>query len=97
MPGLKSECDTELLKVAVVWPPSSTKDYIASSRTRQEDELFEEYEKVYQAHWTLRDIKLNNKPVSRKYNSEVVYERHYGFNWVTGYMGQDWDEVTTDT
>lgn len=97
MPDLKSECDTELLKMAVVWPPSSTKDYIASSKTREEDELFEEYEKVYQAHWKVRDAQLNNKPVPKKYNSEVVYERHYGFNWVTGYMGQDWDEITTDT
>lgn len=97
MPGIKSECNTEPLKKAVVWPPDSTKEYIASSKNRSEDELFKEYEKVYQAHWKVRDAQLNNKPVPEKYNPEVVYERHYGFNWLTGYMGQDWDDITTDT
>jgi hypothetical protein len=97
MPNLKSECDTESLILAVILPPSSTKDYIASSVIREEEELFEEYEKVYQAHWAVRDAQLNSKAVSKECNSEVVYERHYGFNWVTGYMGQDWDEITTDT
>lgn len=97
MPGLKSECDTGPLKAAVIWPPNSTKEYLASSKTRAEDDLFEEHEKVYQAHWEIRDAQLNNKTVPKKLNQEVVYERHYGFNWVTGYMGQDWDDITTDT
>jgi len=97
MPDLKSECDTGPLKKAVVWPPASTKEYIASAKIRAEDELSEEYEKVYQAHWKVRDARLNNKSVPKKFNPEVVYERHYGFNWVIGYMGQDWDDITTDT
>lgn len=97
MPGLKSECDTESLKTAVVWLPNSTKEYISSAKMRADDELFEEYEKVYQAHWIVRDAQLNNKAVPKKFNPEVVYERHYGFNWITGYMGQEWDDVTTDT
>jgi hypothetical protein len=27
----------------------------------------------------------------------VVYERHYALNWLTGYMDQDWDDISTDT
>lgn len=95
--NLKSECNTEPLKKSVIWPPNSTKEYISSSKIRSEDEIFEEYEKVYQAHWKVRDAQLNNKTIPKKFNPEVVYERHYGFNWVTGYMGQEWDDVTTDT
>lgn len=97
MPSLKSECDTEPLKKAVIWSPNSTKEYITSSKIRSEDDLFEEYEKVYQAHWKVRDAQINNKAVPKKFNPEVVYERHYGFNWVIGYMGQSWDDITTDT
>lgn len=97
MPDLKFECDTEPLKKAVIWSPNSTKEYISSSQLRDEDEIFEEYEKVYQAHWKVRDSQLNNKKIPKKYNPEVVYERHYGFNWVIGYMGQEWDDITTDT
>ncbi|MGO7286211.1 DUF4272 domain-containing protein, partial [Rhizobium ruizarguesonis] len=24
-------------------------------------------------------------------------ERHYALNWLTGYMDQDWDDISTDT
>ncbi len=27
----------------------------------------------------------------------IVYERHYVLNWLIGYSGQAWDDVTTDT
>jgi uncharacterized protein DUF4272 len=30
-------------------------------------------------------------------DSGVVYERHYALNWLIGYMGREWDDVTTDT
>lgn len=31
------------------------------------------------------------------YDAGVVKERHHALNWLTGYFGQEWDEVTTDT
>jgi len=27
----------------------------------------------------------------------IVIERHAALNWLIGYMGQSWDEITTDT
>jgi hypothetical protein len=97
LPGLDSECDTEPLKAAVVWPPDSTKEYISSATIRGEDEISTEYEKVYDAHWEVRDAQLNDKDVPEQFNAGVVQERHHGFNWVIGYMQQDWDDITTDT
>lgn len=97
MPAINKQCDTELLKKAVIWSPHPTKEYISSAALRDEDEISEEYEKIYDAHWVVRDAQLNNKIVPKKYDSEVVFERHYGFNWATGYMGQPWDEISTDT
>lgn len=97
MPGLKSECNTELLKKAVIWSPNSTKEYISSSVIRDEEEINSEYEKVYQAHWKVRDREINGKAPLKSLNSGVVYERHYSFNWVIGYMGQGWDDISTDT
>lgn len=97
MPGIDKQCDTDPLKQAVIWSPDATHEYISSSELRDEDEIFDEYEKVYQAHWEVRDAQLNNKTMPKKYDPEVVYERHYGFNWLTGYMGQGWDDITTDT
>jgi len=97
MPAINKQCNTEPLKNAVIWSPHPTKDYISSAVLREEDEINKEYEKIYQAHWKVRDAQLNNKSVPKKYEPEVVSERHYGFNWATGYMGQPWDEITTDT
>ena len=97
MPGITGQCDTEPLKQAVVWPPHSTEAYILSAGLRDEEDIGREYEKVYQAHWKVRDARLNGKRVPRKFDPEVIYERHYGFNWVMGYMKQPWDEITTDT
>lgn len=97
MPAINKQCDTEPLKKAVIWSPNPTQEYISSSVLRDEDEISEEYEKIYEAHWTVRDAQLNNKSVPKKYDAEVVSERHYGFNWAIGYMGQSWDEISTDT
>ncbi len=97
LPPLAKECDTESLKKAVIWPPASTAEFISSAELRNDNEITEEYEKVYQAHWKVRDAKLNNKKIPNNYNPSVVYERHYAFNWLTGYMGQSWDDISTDT
>lgn len=97
MPAINKQCNTEPLKKAVIWSPHPTTEYISSAVLRDEDEINKEYEKIYEAHWIVRDAQLNNKSVPKKYDAEVVSERHYGFNWATGYMGQPWDEIATDT
>jgi hypothetical protein len=28
---------------------------------------------------------------------EVVHERHYAINWIIGDIGQEWDDISTDT
>jgi hypothetical protein len=97
MPGLGRQCDVDSLKGAVLWPPHPTPSYVSSSTLRKAEEISKAYEKVYRAHWKVRDAQLAGKPVPKGLDPEVVQERHYGFNWVTGYLKQSWDEITTDT
>lgn len=97
LPPMTEQCDTTPIKLALVWPPDPAAEYIAEATLRGEDEISREYEKVYEAHWAVRDAELNDKEIPDGLDSGVVYERHYGFNWLTGYMGQPWDEVSTDT
>jgi hypothetical protein len=97
MPALEAECDTYQLKTAIVWPPAATELFIQSAMMRTEEEIEAEYEKVYDAHWHVRDARLFGRPAPAGLNEEVIFERHYGFNWLIGYGGQDWDEVSTDT
>ena len=97
MPPLTSQCDTIAIKSAVVWPPAPTKTFIETAALRREEEIDEEYERVYQAHWRVRDAEIKKLPVPEGLNGGAVFERHWGFNWLFGYFGQPWDEIKTDT
>lgn len=76
---------------------SQTSDFVTNSELRPEDEIYNMNEKVCQAHWSVRDAEINSKAIPEGIDPGVVMERHYGINWLMGYCGQSWDEVTTDT
>jgi hypothetical protein len=97
MPKLSERFDLASLEGTVIRPPHSTRQYIASVSLRTEAELSAEYEDLYQAHWKVRDAQRKNKSPPKRFDPEVVRERHHGFNWLMGYMNQPWDDVTTDT
>ena len=94
---ISAQCDTEVLKRAIVFPPNPTSDFISSASLRDESTVFDESERVYQAHWRVRDAELHSRKIPKGIDPGVVYERHYAFNWVSGYMGQEWDDISTDT
>ena len=52
---------------------------------------------IYDAHWKVRDAQINGRPVPEEIIPGLVQERHHAINWLMGYCGQEWDEVTTDT
>ena len=54
-------------------------------------------ESIYLIHWAVRDARLNGRPVPNNYHPGVVLERHHALNWLIGYCGQDWDDISTDT
>lgn len=90
-----SICDIQSLQSALPELLGSTADFQSAPALRSEEEISEAQEAIYQIHWTVRDAQLNNK--STPYNAGVVHERHYALNWLTGYCGQEWDDITTDT
>ena len=75
----------------------STSGFIANSELRPQDAILDAKEKVYQDHWSVRDAEINRKALPQGIDPEVVLERHYAINWLMGYCGQAWDEITTDT
>lgn len=96
-PNLTGQVDTSLLAKQLVFPPNTTADFVRSAILRKEYEISEMYETVYQSHWEVRDAHLNGKEIPNGFEPGVVMERHYGFNWLIGYCGQEWDGITTDT
>jgi len=95
MDPLTAQCNTTPLVDAMPELFSSTSDFIESASLRNKEEIEEEYERIYDIHWKVRNAKSTGVPI--EYDSGVVQERHYAMNWITGYCGQAWDEITTDT
>lgn len=98
LPAADEQCDTSVFQNYL--PPFSDQseaEFISNAVTRSEDELWDEAERTLNLHWQARDARLNNRKPKDRVDIEVVQERHHAINWVTGYEGLDWDEVTTDT
>ena len=106
-------CDLQLIRSVLPPLLDSVGEFISSSSLRADTEIHAANEEIYQIHWRVRDFELRNEPtppgkLSRmpapdreppveSYDPGVVYERHYALNWLIGYWGQDWDDITTDT
>jgi Domain of unknown function (DUF4272) len=98
LPDANTECDTSVFRQYL--PPfaeQSMERFISSAALRSEDELRKEARRLLELHWQARDARLNNRMPRDPVDIEVVQERHQAINWVTGYCGLDWDDVTTDT
>lgn len=63
---------------------------------RSIDEILDMADYYYRLHWTAIELRLNNQS-RNELDEEIVMERHYALNWLISYMGQQWDDVTTDT
>ncbi|WP_458121596.1 DUF4272 domain-containing protein [Paenibacillus sp. Z6-24] len=68
-----------------------------SSRLRESAEILDAADLIYRYDWACVDSRVHQRPVPGGLDADVVYERHYALNWLTGYLGQDWDHVRTDT
>jgi hypothetical protein len=74
-----------------------TADFIATAQLRSEEEITSALDIIYHTHWEVRDAQIRGREVPNGYVAGAVMERHYALNWLTGYCGQDWDDITTDT
>jgi uncharacterized protein DUF4272 len=98
MPGADEQCDTSVLQE--VLPPYAdidVEDFIDRAAPRPEHELRAMAEQILDLHWQARDAKLNDREPRDRVDLGIIQERHHAINWVIGYEGLAWDEVTTDT
>lgn len=98
LPDAGKKCDTSVFERCL--PPFSDQseaEFISNAVTRSEDELWDEAKRTLNLHWQARDAELHDREPKDSVDIDVVQERHHAINWVTGYCGLDWDEVTTDT
>ncbi|UZR98300.1 DUF4272 domain-containing protein [Chondrinema litorale] len=82
--------------VNAIYKPSRC-EFENTVQLRSKAEILDELDKTYRMHWACVDARIKGEEVSGGLNASVVYERHYALNWLTNYMDQEWDDVSTDT
>ena len=78
----------------------SAAQFCETARLRSDDELFAAASELQELHVVARHRGLSRpdyRPKVPELDAEVVQERHHAINWLVGYCGQPWDQVTTDT
>jgi len=68
----------------------------STAHPRSMSEILDQADLYYRLHWAAIELRLNGKG-SDKANEEIIDERHKALNWLIRYMGQNWDDITTDT
>lgn len=72
-------------------------DGLAANPLRKSvDQILDEADLIFRCHWYTRDQELKGES-PEPLDAGVAYERHYALNWLIGYQGQAWDDVSTDT
>jgi hypothetical protein len=98
LPPANTQCDTALFKKLL--PPYAdiaVKDFIRCATCRSDEALTDMADMILNLHWKARDAAIHGRTAPSDVDIEIVQERHHAINWVIGYDGLPWDEVTTDT
>ena len=67
------------------------------AKLRSKKEILDQADLILRLDWACVSAKLKDEPPPGNLDRGVVFERHHSLNWLTRYMNQDWDDVTTDT
>lgn len=95
--NLRKLSDVKSIQDACSFYMRNTQDSLESAQLLSEDEIYDANELIYDAHWKVRHAQINGRPVPEEIIPGLVQEMHHAINWLMGYCGQEWDEVTTDT
>lgn len=98
LPAANEQCDTAVFRgLLPPFAPISVSGFVAAARLRPDAELIAMADATLSLHWEARHARLNGSTPRMPVDMEVIQERHHAINWVIGYDGLPWDEVTTDT
>ncbi len=67
------------------------------AKLRSKKEILDQADLILRFNWACVSARVKNKNAPSELNASVVYERHYSLNWLTHFLNQDWDDVTTNT
>ena len=89
-----SKCDTDLIINAMpLW--GATAGFIQSAALKTA-EVRNTAEAIYDIRVDIRKAQRLRGPLLSGHDPDVAFFRHYALNWLIGYCGQSWDEITPD-
>ncbi len=99
LPHPNEQCDPEpyINLIPPFTSDLSSSPFIASATLRPIKELLNMAQQCLHFHWEVREATIAGAHSTRSLDPGVIRERHYAINWVTGYDGLEWDDVSTDT
>ncbi|MES2899549.1 MAG: DUF4272 domain-containing protein [Pseudomonadota bacterium] len=98
MPALNEQCNaSDFQQVLPPFADVSVSQFIKLATRRSDEVLIDLADTLLNCHWEARDARIHGNPDPSHLDIGVVQERHRAINWVIGYDGLPWDEVTTDT
>jgi len=88
-------CDADFIGNTVSGRTRS--EFINDAELRPIADILDQADLIYRYHWAVVDARINGRQIPAALHPGVTEERHYALNWLIGYLGQAWDDVTTDT
>jgi hypothetical protein len=95
MPAADQKCEASAFRL----PPfteETADEFISRARLRDEAELSAQSERIYDLHVEAADARRHRRPLKEPVDIHIIHQRHHAINWIMGYLGQDWDDVTPD-
>lgn len=74
-------------------------DFMKNVKLRSIDEILNEADLIYRYNWACVNARINGESSPSNLDSGVVFERHWGVNWLIGKntYNDEWDSISTDT
>lgn len=77
--------------------PSAYQKFAARAQKRPDGEILDEADLIYRIRWAVVEASIHGEPAPAGIDSDVAMERHTALNWLIGYGGEDWDNISLDT
>ncbi len=74
-------------------------DFMKTVKLRSIEEILDEADLIYRYNWACVDARIHGENPPAGIDPGVVFERHWGLNWLIGKgtYNNNWDSVSTDT
>jgi len=74
-------------------------DFMKTVKLKSIDEILDEADLIYRYNWACVDARIHGENPLVYLDPGVVFERHWGLNWLIGKgtYNDNWDSVSTDT